>query len=102
MMCLRFAFEGRALYKAKVRRPYFRASLPVNRQPDCSSERHRLLRRSVRCGPTSRLLVLWTGERLVLDMTLMSALAYFVQWHRRRRLAFRNRTAPHVLVESRR
>src|SRR5215468_6101472 len=35
-------------------------------------------------------------------MTLVIALAYSVQWHWRRRLAFRNRAAPHVFVESRR
>jgi len=50
----------------------------------------------------SRLLTLCTRERLVLDMTLVSALAYFVQWYWRRRLAFRNRAAPHVFVEPRR
>src|SRR5262249_26943186 len=50
----------------------------------------------------SRLLTLLTGEDLVLDMTLASALAYFFLWHWRRRVAFRNRAAPHVFVESRR
>src|SRR5262249_46640700 len=50
----------------------------------------------------SRLVTLLTRERLVLDMTLVSALAYFVQWYWRHRLAFRNRAAPHVFVESRR
>src|SRR5262249_44012890 len=50
----------------------------------------------------SRLLTFWTREELVLDMTGVSALAYFVQWHWRRRPAFRNRAAPHVFVESRR
>jgi DNA invertase Pin-like site-specific DNA recombinase len=50
----------------------------------------------------SRLLTLWTRERLVLDVTLVSTLPYFVQWHWRRRLAFRNRAAPHVFVKSRR
>ena len=50
----------------------------------------------------SRLLILCTRERLVLDMTLVSAPAHFVQWYWRRRLAFMNRAAPHVFVEPRR
>src|SRR5215469_169697 len=59
---------------------------------------------AVLCAPRFawRLLTLSTRDGLILDMTLVSALAYFVQRHWRRGPAFRNRTAPHVFVESRR
>ena len=54
-------------------------------------------------GPTAgSYFTVWTRESSYSNMTFVSALAYLVQSHWRRRLAFKNQAAPHVFVESRR
>ena len=79
------------------------SGLPVNRQKwGQNSLRATAICEHLSTSRLSRLLTLWTRKSLELDMALMSALAQFVQWYWRRRLAFRNRVAPHVFVKSRR